>query len=36
MQLIRITSGTAKRMRKGNQFSQFKLTFTKEIATEKT
>ena len=36
MQPIRITGGPAKIMRKGNQFSQFRLTFTKVITIEKT
>ena len=35
MQPIRITSKTATRIRKWNQFSQFRWTSTKEIAVEK-
>ena len=36
MQSIRITSGPSSRIRKWNQFSQFRWTFTKVIPTERT
>ena len=36
MQSIRITSGPSSKIRKWNQYSQFRWTFTKVIPTEST